>query len=183
MVDVSPLLVLDACCAINLLASERIEEVLGALVHRPALARRVVEEEVLHLPGTEPDSPPRVVTLQPLVDSGGLALLSPQCEEEMELFVSLASDLDDGEAMSAAIAIGRGGSLATDDRKAMRLLGDQAPGLDIIRTSDLMREWAARGRPSRSAVAEALGRIERHASFVPPRSDPNFPWWQERRSV
>ena len=42
-------------------------------------------------------------------------------------FVELAAVLDDGEAVTGAIALNRGHLVAIDDRKARRVLGGKAP--------------------------------------------------------
>lgn len=85
-----PLLLLDACCAINLLASGAADEILESLASDAAVACLVSEEE--------------------------------------ETYVNLALQLDDGEAATGALAIHRGAVVATDDRKAIRILtGEPLP--------------------------------------------------------
>lgn len=186
--DEPPLLVLDACCAINLLASGVIGDVLAALACRPVVTELVLEREVLRLPAEGSSDPQdeaaaadRLLSLGPLVEEGLLGLVGPASDAEVATFVDLALRLDDGEAMSAAIAIHRDGVLATDDRKAIRVVAELAPKLEVRRTSHLLREWAESTATSRATLREILRRVERDASFSPPLTDPNVQWWRDRR--
>lgn len=181
------LLLLDACCAINLLGSGRAEEILEATPNDVAVARLVLEREVLHLESDEEPRPMEVegapvrgpvveISLQPLVDRGMVRVLDPASEPEQATYVDLALELDDGEAMTGAIAIHRGALLATDDKKAIRVLGRHLPESSIVRTSEVLKDWADQGVPV-GQVREALRNVERRASFRPPRNDPLLDWW------
>lgn len=183
--DRPPLLILDACCAINLLATDRVAEIVGAQSARVAVADVVLESEVLRLPpeheGDIEDTSAareRVLTLRPLVEDGTVGVLSLASEEETASFVSLALRLDDGEALSASLAIHRGGILATDDRKAIRVVSETAPDLAVVRTTHVLRTWVDVASLSDPEVREVLRRVERDASFVPPTTDPNAGWWR-----
>jgi predicted nucleic acid-binding protein len=187
MVDQPPPLILDACCVINLLASGSLREIVKIQGVRVAIADVVLEHEVLRVPpeGEEEDgetaTADRVLTLHPLVDEGRIEVMTIGSDPEMETFVSLALRLDDGEALSASLAIHRHGILATDDRKAIRVVTALAPELEIRRTSDLVRTWAELASPADAEVREVLRRVERDASFVPGATDPNVGWWRKRR--
>jgi hypothetical protein len=191
------LVFLDACCAINVLASGAAEEILRSLPCQVAVTPRVLEEDVLYVrdgPEREPaedgpelelgltasDDPAIIiheVGLQPLVDCGAIGAADPLSDEELETFVTLALELDDGEAETAAAALCRGGAVATDDKKAIRVLGLHAPGLVILRTSALLETWAVSRSVPGARVREVLVAIERKASFLPPRDDPERGWW------
>lgn len=181
-----PLLLLDACCAINLLATGRMESVLRALPYRFAVAEHVLDTEVLHLGERDDETGEnrmRSVTLKPLVEQKLLEVLRPTPGGEVETFVSLALELDDGEAVTAALSIHRGGQLATDDRKAIRVLGNVVPSLEVRRTSQLLRAWAEQGRVSGELLRQVLVDVEQKASFVPPRDDPEAEWWVRNRGT
>ena len=191
------LVFLDACCAINVLASGAAQEILRSLPFQVAVTPRVLKEEVLYvrdeptreaaedgseleLDLTATDDPEIIIQkvgLQPLVESGAVGAAGPLSDEELETFVTLALELDDGEAETAAAAIHRGGAIATDDKKAIRVLGLHAPGLVILRTSDLLRTWVVTRSIPGERVRETLVAIERKASFLPPRDDPERAWW------
>lgn len=111
-----------------------------------------------------------------------LALIDNGCVErwtaigsELDVLVSLAADLGDGEAASLAIAHGRGVAVATDDLPARRTALRLSPRVEVRSTGELLHSWAL--RRTRDDVAETLRRIEVGASFRPPRQDPFSAWW------
>lgn len=189
------LVLLDACCLINLFASGHGEEILRGLPYRWAIARYVVEEEILEIEvedldeGGEPPDLNR--TRQPfrpllaeLLERGLLEELDVGSEEEQAELVRFAAELDDGEAHTCALAIVRHGRVATDDRKAIRVLrsawkgrGDE--GEPVLRTSELLFAWADANRIARQNLVRIVHAIARRASFFPPRSDPHFERWME----
>lgn len=184
------LVFLDACCLINLVATGRVEEILKALPHRFAVARYVVEEEVLEIDaeeGTEASATESGrVSLHPLlaelIDKGVLEKFDIQSEEEEAELVRFAAELDDGEAHTCALASVRGARVATDDRKAIRVLrGDREDqGKDeepVLRTSELLLSWAREHGLGDPEIGQIVQVIARRASFFPPRNDPHFERW------
>lgn len=180
-------LFLDACCAINLLASGAAEEILTALPHPVFVARVVLEEEVLHIRSERQEGDETVEsdesdlethTLQPWVDQGLAEVAEPDTKAEVETFVDLALQLDDGEAMTGALAVHRNGLLATDDKKAIRVVRERLSRGRIRRTSQLVKHWAGVGQ-SDERVREVLRNIERVGSFRPSSNDPELEWWRK----
>jgi predicted nucleic acid-binding protein len=169
--------ILDACVLINLLASGEIEGVLGAAA-RQSLICSAVERESIYLRTDDPHAPLELIRLDPLVDSGLLKVCRVEGDEEAQLYVDYASKLDDGEAMSVAIALSRGFVLATDERKARRLFleaaGDQRR---LTSTPELVRLWAEAEHIPAPRLKESLLRIEARARYQPPASDANYQWW------
>lgn len=184
---------LDACCLINLLAAECVFPnpgdagkatgappgsstpfSLGLVLHVPT----IVLEECFYMYQPDPDDPGRLVQrpidLIPYLKSG---VLRP-CEvkdDESDLFVNYATQLDDGEAACLALAKSRGWSLATDDRLAANMaIGE---GVALLTTAELMKRWAERSKATEAAVADALANIRRFAKFVPRRSSAEAEWW------
>lgn len=86
-------------------------------------------------------------------------------DDEIELYVALAVDLDDGEAMALAVAKSRGWVLATDDRKGRRKATEL--GVALVCTPQIMRRWATETAASAREIAEALKRIQTDARFTP----------------
>jgi len=184
------LLLLDACCLINLFATGRIDEILTALPYRFAAARYVAEEEVLEIEAV-PDGGTGAgtdrMTLRPriagLIETGILSKLEISSGEEQVELVRFAAELDDGEAETLALAWVRGGRVATDDKKAIRVAeeawasnpaGRRAP---CLRTSELVFEWADLKEIEDAELARILRDVARRASFLPPKSDPHFKRW------
>lgn len=183
-----PLFLLDACCAINLLASGEARAILRALeTVNVAVASFVAEQEVVEVaPATKEEMAEEDLgterteanlTLDPLIEEGLLDVVCPEGEQEEATYVDLALQLDDGEAMTGAIAIHRAGTVATDDKKAIRVLGAQRSSPQIRRTSWLIRTWAQAAEIDHERLQSVLRNIERRGSFVPPLEDPLLGWW------
>ena len=184
--------VLDACCLINLFATGRPREILAALPVRWSVSRYVAEEEVLEIAREdEPAAGTRDrgrVALHPLlaelISQGIIELLDVTSEEEQGQLVRFAAQLDDGEAHTCALAIVRGARVATDDRKAIRVLRAAWQPLDRgsqpeLRTSEILFSWAQASSIDRAELVHVVGAIARRASFFPPRDDPGFDRWME----
>src|SRR5436305_9461663 len=122
MPEEESLVLLDACCLINLLATGRCEEILRRLPYRFATSRLVATREVLS---------------QRLESMESLALLDLATEDEVAGFVRFAAELDDGEASVCALAVVGHGTVATDDRKALRVLGRIAPHIASLQTPEI----------------------------------------------
>jgi predicted nucleic acid-binding protein len=170
--------ILDACVLINLLASGEFDGITDSENRDFAVCSKVQEESMF----LRPDDA-GIVVLEPIaldeyVDSGRLRILFIEGEEEETLYVNYAAKLDDGEAMSLALAESRGFVLATDERKARRLFGDiiGAPHR-LLSTSDLLRDWADSHAVSPDRLKSALHRIMNRARYTPNRNDSNFMWW------
>ena len=169
----------DTCTLINLLATGEAEAIIRSMGRGFAISSAVLQETIYLRPESDGD-PPDPIDLAPFIDSGVLRVCSLESEEEELLYIDYASQLDDGEAMSLAMARRRGYILATDERKARRLFleaaGDTAR---LISTSDLVRNWAECEQVPAEILRNTLQRIERRARFAPPQSDPNTKWWRD----
>ena len=96
---------------------------------------------------------------------------------EVDRYVAYAEDLDDGEAMSLAIAQSRNLALVTDERKARRLARENAPELSLITTTEIIHTWAHGKEPSE--VTAVVHSILTRARFLPADSDPLALWWNK----
>jgi predicted nucleic acid-binding protein len=171
---------LDACCLINLFATGRVEDVLARLPYRFAASQFVVDHEVLALAaGVRPDGSVEREVLSPrdLEASGHLAVLDIEGAQEQAEFVRFAAELDDGEASVCALAVVHGAAVATDDRKALRLLAQPGVGVATIQTPELLFEWARLARGSNTEVAAVLRAVRDRGRFYPRRDAPRFAWW------
>jgi predicted nucleic acid-binding protein len=173
------LVLLDACCLINLFATGHADEIVRALPYRFAVARYVAEEEVLKVAGESGDTSIHP-DLADLIERGSVARLDVSSGEEMRYLVRFAIDLDDGEAHTCALAIVRSARVATDDRKAIRVFraAREEPATEpCLRTSELLFEWAAVEGVGAADLAEIVRAVARRASFLPPRDDPHVERW------
>lgn len=168
---------IDADVLMNLYATGHIEEILAASADGVVVASRV-EREALWVEGDEPGS--RVpVEIDGLVGRGSLARATPT-PRELERFVELARELDDGEAEALAVALERGAGLASDDRKAATVAARL--GVSVLTTPDLVIAWSETGVDG-AVVADAIRRIEQRASFAPRTSHPRAEEWRWLREI
>jgi predicted nucleic acid-binding protein len=172
---------LDACCLINFFASGRVEDILSALPYHFCIAEKVAEEALYILPeggNVETPSEPDAISLAALT-SGGLAeIMRPESEEEQAAYVNFAAVLDDGEAMTCALAVLRSCDVATDERKAIRVLGERASHVDVHTTVALVKEWADLVGASPQAVRQTLESIRTRGRFRPGTHEPLLQWWE-----
>lgn len=170
---------LDSCSLLNLYATRRLAEILRALGVRFAVAAAVASEAVYVLGGGEGEAATErePVDLRPLIASGLLDVWSPESEAEYVSFVNFAAELDDGEAMTCALALHRGGAVVTDDRKTLRILPRLAPGARALTTSQVLRLWSDVSGVDSSVLRAALLDVQARGRFTPGKHDPLADWW------
>lgn len=175
-------IVLDTCVLVNLCAAcdpQRFVVGTGVVLHIPqAVAAEAVR---LHVGSEAASSDPQEVELQQYLDSKTLMACALQGGQETELYVGLARDLDDGEAMALAIAKARGWLLASDDRKARRRA--ELLGLRVITTPEVMYQWAVATGVTDGMLRRALLNIQNIARFRPSPGFPQHEWWLARTAV
>jgi predicted nucleic acid-binding protein len=171
-------ILLDACCVLNLYATGRMAEILTTI---PAAFQIVeaVHREALYIRGRGGDtSQNEPVDLQPLIDAGILSVAILETEAETNSYIDFGNSLDDGEAMTCAIAVHRTYTIATDERKATRMLAEVASHLTIITTSAILKEWVETRAITADDVSQILADIRDRARFEPGARDPLQTWWR-----
>ncbi len=168
-------LLLDACVAINLFATDHVRRIAETLGLTFVLTRQAADEvgHLREIIGGEPVSTP--IDLGQYTSDGTLRMIDLRPPEYL-LYVELASVVDDGEAATIAIAALRNLQLATDDRKARRLCSERHIP-EPLRTLALMRTYSDAARLGHIQVRDLLVKIRDRASFQPPRADPDHKWW------
>ena len=182
MTDSPRFLLLDASCLLNLYATGFLREIADTLPYQFAVADYVLEQEALHTWVPEPDETreERVpVDLSPLVREGQIHVMRLEHSEEELTFVDLAASIDDGEAMTGALAFHRGCSVATDDRKARRVIREWFPTVPLVSTLELLKLWAQAGSVSEVELQTAMKSMRAGASYVPGHRDSLYAWWRE----
>jgi predicted nucleic acid-binding protein len=169
---------LDTCVLLNLLATGEIESILSALNKR-WLVCAAVEKESLYLRTEDPNNPLEPVSLAPLLSAKLLEICDIENADEAQLYVNYSVRLDDGEAMSVALAVARGYRLATDERKARRIFSESGAPRHLSSTSQIIKEWTEIEKISRERAKSVLLAIIQKARFLPSASDENFQWWNE----
>lgn len=172
------LVLLDACCLLNLFATGHVGQILETSPHRFAVARYVAEEEILEIDSPEGEQvrTPLQPRIDELVEADCLELLEVSTAREQRELVRFAFELDDGEAHTLALAVIRKARVATDDKKAIRIYSEESP-VGCLRTSDLLFEWAEAEEIPEPELRRIVRAIAHRASFFPPRSDPHFERW------
>jgi predicted nucleic acid-binding protein len=171
----SPLL-LDACVAINLAATDRLQHIAQSVGVTFTLAQQAAAE-VGHIR----DMADGEITLTSIglsqYEADTLEILS-LAQPEYSLYVNLTRMIDDGEAATIAIAVKRSLLLATDDRKARRVCANlHMP--EPSRTLGILHSYADAASLPQPEIREILVKIRDRASFQPPRNDPDQKWWHD----
>lgn len=179
-----PLYVLDACSLLNLVASRRFPEIARAT---PAdfLVPEQAATEALYVRrgGSGADADEREpVDLSDFQEFGLLTVGCFEAPAELSSFVSFAAEMDDGEAAACAMAVHRGGTLVSDDRKARRIMSQASPGTQLLTTSEVIKAWAERTGIEANALAHLLTDVEERGNFRPSRHDSLGSWWNAART-
>lgn len=170
-----PVLV-DTCTLINLEASGESALLLAAL-SPSCLLCDAVSRESLFLRADQRDQPPQRIDLTSLFQCGRLNPCQAQSLEEEALYVALAAELDDGEALSLAISSVRGFGLATDDRKARRI-ATEIGSVPLFSTAEILYAVSSLGE---ARISEMIRLIEFRGRFAPHPSMPLSDWWNAHR--
>ena len=163
----------DACVLINLVATDRFEDICASLDFQFVVSTAVVGE-ALYLRNSLTGAAEKI-NLADLIERKLLTVVSVDTDEERRRYVTYATQLDDGEAMSLALAECREIALATDDRKAIRLVKEQKLKVNIWSTADLLQEWQRKSSLHRNEMRNVLVAIRDRARFIPR----DAAWWNE----
>jgi hypothetical protein len=140
----------------------------------------VVSTESIYLRAADPNAPPDTVELDPFVNSKCLRVYGLSGNKEQEMYVDYAADLDDGEAMTLALALSRGFAVATDDRKARRIfLEDTGDAKRLLSTPHILKRWSTRASLTTGELKKLLLDVSRRGRFSPHSGDADFSWWSK----
>jgi hypothetical protein len=107
-----------------------------------------------------------------------LAVLDLVMDAEKADFIRFTAEIDDGEASVCALAVAHQGGVATDDRRALRVLGQMSPRVPTMQTPELLHAWARVARAPERTVRDVLRAVRLRARFYPRRDAPRFEWWE-----
>jgi len=175
-------IILDACCVINLYASGKMRTILQVIPRNLSIAAYVKDHEALNIYSGPIDNVQAIsesIDLQPFVDDNLLFLAYIDGEVEESAYVNLAQSLDDGEAVTGAIALNRNWAIATDDSASMKLFQRTAPHIALVSTLDLIKHWVDTNKPSDDIVHDALLNIRVRGRYEPHRNHPLGNWWRK----
>jgi predicted nucleic acid-binding protein len=120
------------------------------------------------------------VELAPVVVAGLLHVVRPD-DVELATFIDISLDLEDGEALTIALAVHRGWLVATDDRKAQRIAHER--GVLLLTTLDLVKAWSERKCISPGDLHAALMALRERARYAPGRTHALYAWWEAAISL
>jgi hypothetical protein len=181
-------IILDACCIINLYASGYMQSILMSIPKKVSVAafvRDVEANKIYSGPDEDAMRETELINLQPFVEKKLLQMVSPENEAEENTVVnfSSAAAIDSGEAITAAIAMHRQWSLATDDRVATAFFTRKVPKLHLISTLDILKYWADTTCPSLTAMKVTLKNIQNRARYRPHYKHHLYRWWERCNDI
>lgn len=170
----------DTSVLLNLIASDCLQRLSEAVGCQFAICS-AVRDEAKKLRDI---STGEMVTIDtsPYIETGVLQVLDLAGENEAELYIEQSTVVDDGEAMSIAIAACRDLELAIDDRKAVKHARRQFPQLHILGTPELLKRWTEISQVSPADLRKAILMIEGRARYFPGRDHPLYEWWAAAKS-
>ncbi len=170
---------LNASCLLNLCATGIFGELAAGLPIRFVVSDYVLKNEALCLQVRNQSGS---MIRRRLCDSG--LFLAEEVESlklvgsaEQNTYAVLASKIDDGEAVTGSLAFHRGFSLATDDRKARRVLSEQTPSVPLLYTLEILKKWVDDQTPSVATLRSAVEGMRDQANYVPGSNNPLYEWW------
>jgi hypothetical protein len=170
--------IIDCCSLINLYTGWRGLSELQSLGNTWYVADAILAEAQYT---REFDSNGKLVTvalsLDELVRSGSLRRATPETPDEIDWYVRLARELDDGEAQALAIAKMRGYMLLTDDAKAARIARTSELSVETTSTAAVLQDWLATYPSRQVLIREVVVRITMLARFKPSKGDSGLEWW------
>lgn len=177
--------IIDACALLNLYASGFLEPILRSRPMPCCVVEQVKRESLfIRKPSDSATSYDREpVVLEPFFQSGLLKLVKLENEAEQNLFVNLAAQIDDGEAASIAVAITHKMQVVTDDKKAIRVLKQEAPTLVHLSTLEVIKTWSEKEKIEPGVVKSALENIIKRANYFPSKKHPLFEWWRAMLNI
>lgn len=177
-------IILDACCFINLYASQQMRAVLEVIPKSISVATYVKDYEVLSIysgPIENVQEKHELIDLQPFIDENLLVLADIETEVEANTYINFAQKLDDGEAITGAIAINRNWAIATDDSKSIKIFQSTASQIALVSTLDLVKYWVDNEKPKDDIIRNTLLNLRVRGKYEPHRNHPLVKWWQKFR--
>ena len=175
--------ILDACVIINLYASGFMQSILESIPKPVSISAYVYEMEAHRIytgPDEDVSQETESINLELIVERELLHVVPLENGSEAAAAVSFsaATRLDTGEAISAAIAVHRSWSLATDDKMAISFLTRKEPQLHVISTPELLKYWVNVTRPDITVTSLVVENIRKRARYEPHRDHFLYEWWK-----
>ena len=174
-------IILDATSVTNLCACGHLHDICDVIGKQFFVASHV-QREARYLYG----QPARVLEDKPneLIDWGFITMgqlittTDPHSEEELATWISLvAMGLEEGDALTCALAHHRRWILASDNEHTLIWLHSNLPELSVITTLDLVQEWNKLATPSIEILLDSLWGMKDRGSYEPHHAHYLHDWW------
>ncbi|HEX8795229.1 MAG TPA: hypothetical protein VF765_29980 [Polyangiaceae bacterium] len=171
--------VIDACCTLNLLATRREVEILGALEIRLFDTPKTAGEPMFlwSPPDQDGERTRELVTTVGLRQAGHLMTRALDTDALVDAFVAAAALIKDTDASCIAVAGTMRLPLITDDRKERRIATDLFPAIELVSTLDLLHDASRALRWNEDELARVAIALRWGGNFAPPRQDPRAAWY------
>ena len=173
------LLLNDMSVLLNFLAADCLAEMAADLGWQFAICP-AARDEATKLYDPETREMARL-DLTPLIASGLLRVLELEGDAEEALYVEQSIVVDDGEAMSLAIAVNRKMELAMDDKQASNHARRTFAGLKLWSSPEILKHWIDTAAVPGERLQELIRLIEVRARYRPSKLHPLTGWWNQAR--
>lgn len=173
------LLINDSSVLLNLLATDCLAQIAADTGWRFAICPAVRDESKKLRDSATNELV--LVDIDPLIASGLLQLLDLSGDLEQILYVEQSIVVDDGEAMSIAIASNRGLDLAIDDKQAANHARRVFPRIKLWTTPEILKYWTETAIVPPEALRKAILLIEARARYFPSKSHVLAAWWESAK--
>jgi hypothetical protein len=119
------------------------------------------------------------VDIGPRIGFGILQVLELSGGKEQTHYVEQSIVVDDGEAMSIAIAAHRHLGLATDDKQAANHARRTFPDIHLWSTPEIVKKWTEAGNVDAEFLGNAIRLIEIRSRYFPSKSHAPAEWWRQ----
>lgn len=173
--------VIDACCTLNVLATQREVELVRACDLILLISDKVHREALfLHSPpddeGARAKYPASTARLRA---EGRMEIRTLDTPDLLDAFVACAAQLRDEDASCVALAGVMGLPLMTDDGKQRRVARSMFPNLELVSTLSVMSDAADAMKLTDEELLRIVTDLRWRGNFAPPRRDPCSPWYAD----
>jgi predicted nucleic acid-binding protein len=173
------LVVIDACCMLNLLATGREVDIVRSLslllLETPQVSREPVSLSTApDEDGVRRKEPTSTAALRAV---GFLETRALSTEALLDAFVACAARIKDTDASCIALAGVLKIPLITDDRKERKVATDIFPSIELVSTLDLVHDAASSLQWNADELVEVASNLRWRGNFAPPKRDPRGEWY------
>ncbi|MGB3534093.1 MAG: hypothetical protein WBA13_11310 [Microcoleaceae cyanobacterium] len=173
-------IVLDACCVLNLCASDHFIDILKVIPVQFVVTQVVHEQELKTLRQIDDTNNEGAIQYEQAITQNLLKIVDFDSEEESGIFIDFVFEIKgDGELATGAIGIHRGWAIATDDRRAIAFFRREVPNLTILSTLEIIKYWSEEAQINSIQLQIVLNNIQIQGRYAPQKSHPLRSWWEK----